>query len=127
VLPPTDSTSRAARHLKELPTADRTPLPAGLRTASEVLARADPDASVAVLVTDGRANVADGESPTAATRDAAQGLAEVADDVLVVDAGEERGLVGTVAGTTDATVVGLDALSAERVDAAARGAGDTDT
>jgi len=127
VLPPTDSTSRAARHLKELPTADRTPLPAGLRTASEVLARADPDASVAVLVTDGRANVADGESPTAATRDAAQGLAEVADDVLVVDAGEGRGLVGTVAGTTDATVVGLDALSAERVDAAARSARDTDT
>ncbi|WP_254830666.1 VWA domain-containing protein [Haloglomus salinum] len=127
VLPPTDSTSRAARHLKELPTADRTPLPAGLRTASEVLARAGPDASVAVLVTDGRANVADGESPTAATRDAARGLAEVADDVLVVDAGEERGLVGTVAGATDATVVGLDALSAERVDAAARDAGDTDT
>jgi magnesium chelatase subunit D len=121
VLPPTDSTSRAARHLKELPTADRTPLPAGLRTAGEVLARAAPDASVVVLVTDGRANVAEG-SPTAATRAAARGLDETADDVLVVDSGEGRGLVETVAAATDATVVDIDALSADRVAAAARDA-----
>jgi magnesium chelatase subunit D len=119
VLPPTDSTTRAARHLKELPTADRTPLPAGLRTAGAVLERADPDASVVVLVTDGRANVAEG-SPTAATRDAARGLAAVTDDVLVVDSGEGRGLVDTVAAATDATVVDIDALSADRVAAAAR-------
>jgi magnesium chelatase subunit D len=119
VLPPTDSTTRAARHLKELPTADRTPLPAGLRTAGEVLERADPDASVVVLVTDGRANVAEG-SPTAATRDAARALDAVTDDVLVVDGGEGRGLVDTVATATGATVVDIDALSAERVAAAAR-------
>jgi len=33
LLPPTDSVTLAARHLKSLPTGDRTPLPAGLRTA----------------------------------------------------------------------------------------------
>ncbi|PSP98099.1 magnesium chelatase [Halobacteriales archaeon QS_4_70_19] len=128
VLPPTDSVSRAARHLKELPTADRTPLPAGLRTASEVLERAAPDAGVVVLVTDGRANVAgeeDGPGPTAATRSAARALADATDRTLVVDAGEGRGLVDVVAGATGAAVVGLEALSADRVAAAARGAGTT--
>jgi magnesium chelatase subunit D len=124
VLPPTDSTSRAARHLKELPTADRTPLPAGLRTASEVVARADPAASAVVLVTDGRANATDG-SPTATTREAAAALGETADRTLIVDAGEGRGLVDTVARATEATVVGLDALSADRVDAVAGAASTT--
>ncbi len=66
VLPPTDSVSLAARHLKDLPTGDRTPLPDGLTAACEVLDRADPDAGVVIVVTDGRANTADG-SPAAAT------------------------------------------------------------
>jgi magnesium chelatase subunit D len=126
VLPPTDSVSRAARHLKQLPTADRTPLPAGLRTASELLERAAPRASVVVLVTDGRANVAGDAGPTAATRAAARDLGGAADRTLIVDAGEGRGLVGTVAAATDATVVGLDALSADRVEAAARTARDAE-
>jgi len=121
VLPPTDSVSRAARHLKELPTGDRTPLPAGLDTAREVLARADPEAGVCVLVTDGRANAADG-SPVAATRDAARTLGEVADRTVVVDAGDDEraALTDAVAAATDATVVPLAALSAERVDDLAR-------
>ncbi|MXR21677.1 VWA domain-containing protein, partial [Halobacterium bonnevillei] len=56
VLPPTDSVTLAARHLKSLPTGDRTPLPAGLRAADDVLARSNPDAAVVVVVTDGCAN-----------------------------------------------------------------------
>jgi len=121
VLPPTDSVSLAARHLKELPTGDRTPLPAGLDTAVEVLTAADPDATVAVVVTDGRANAADG-SPVAATREAAARLGATADRTIVVDAGSDgrAALTDTVADATDGTVVPLSALTAERIDGAAR-------
>ncbi|EMA29022.1 VWA domain-containing protein [Haloarcula japonica] len=120
VLPPTDSVSLAARHLKDLPTGDRTPLPDGLTAASEVLDRANPDAGVVVVVTDGRANTADG-SPVAATRSAARTLGEAVDRTVVVDAGEgsRAGLLDLVADETDASVVPLDALTAERVDAVA--------
>ncbi|MBX0305948.1 VWA domain-containing protein [Haloarcula salinisoli] len=121
VLPPTDSVSLAARHLKDLPTGDRTPLPAGLATATKVLTAAEPDAAVAVIVTDGRANTADG-SPVQATRDAAGRLGAVADRTIVVDAGTEgrAALTDTLADATDANVVPLSALTAERIDAAAR-------
>jgi len=120
VLPPTDSVSLAARHLKDLPTGDRTPLPDGLTAAREVLDRADPDAGVVVVVTDGRANTADG-SPVEATRTAARTLGDATDRTVVVNAGEEgrAGLLDLVAEETDASVVPLDALTAERVDAAA--------
>ncbi|GGM34865.1 VWA domain-containing protein [Haloarcula argentinensis] len=120
VLPPTDSVSLAARHLKDLPTGDRTPLPGGLTAAREVLARADPDAGVVVVVTDGRANTADG-SPVEATRAAAQTLGKSADRTVVVNAGEagRAGLLDLVADETDASVVPLDALTAERVNAVA--------
>jgi len=120
LLPPTDSVTLAARHLKELPTGDRTPLPAGLRTARTVLDRADPAASVVVLVTDGRGNV--GDSPVAETRTAAERLAERDPSVVVVDAGEDddRGaLVDLVVEATDGRRIPLDALSAARVDAVA--------
>jgi len=117
LLPPTDSVTLAARHLKDLPTGDRTPLAAGLETAAAVLERADPATSLVVPVTDGRANAAG--DPVAATRAAAQRLARQASQVLVVDAGEERaGLVDLVVDTTGGDRVPLDALSAERVDAA---------
>ncbi|WP_276252342.1 VWA domain-containing protein [Haloarcula rara] len=121
VLPPTDSVSLAARHLKDLPTGDRTPLPAGLSTATEVLNAAEPDAAVAVVVTDGRANTADG-SPVQATREAASRLGAVADRTIVVNAGTEgrAALTDTIAEATDATVVPLSALTAERIDAVAR-------
>jgi magnesium chelatase subunit D len=120
VLPPTDSVSLAARHLKDLPTGDRTPLPAGLTAARQVLDSADPDAGVVVVVTDGRANAAEG-SPVEATRTAARALGEAADRTVVVDAGDgsRAGLLDLVAGETDARVVSLVALSAERVDAVA--------
>jgi len=117
VLPPTDSVALAARHLKELPTGDRTPLPAGLATAAEVVTEADPDAAVAVVVTDGRANTADG-SPVRATREAAGRLGAVADRTVVVDAGDgsPAGLTDIVAEASDAAVVPLSALTAERID-----------
>nr|WP_299236245.1 ATP-binding protein [Natronomonas sp.] len=115
VLPPTDSVSLAARHLKELPTGDRTPLPAGLRTAASVIDRADPDAAVCVVVSDGRANAA--SNPTADTRAAADALAATDAGVVCVESGDDRGLLGDVARATDGTLVDLDALTAERVEA----------
>ncbi|ELY44511.1 VWA domain-containing protein [Natronorubrum sulfidifaciens] len=120
LLPPTDSVSLAARHLKELPSGDRTPLPAGLETSRQVLERAETDASVVVLVTDGRANVADG-SPTAATRQAARGLAADEATVIVVDAGDDSraGLSELVAAETDGDLVDLESLSLETVRSAA--------
>ncbi|WP_222919476.1 VWA domain-containing protein [Natrinema sp. SYSU A 869] len=125
LLPPTDSVSLAARHLKDLPSGDRTPLPAGLETSHRVLERADTDASVVVLVTDGRANVADG-SPTDATRTAARALATSDARVIVVDAGEDSraGLSELVASETEGELVDLDSLSVETVRAAAETAAD---
>ncbi|RRJ33702.1 ATP-binding protein [Halocatena pleomorpha] len=117
LLPPTDSVALAARHLKELPTGDRTPLPAGLRTAGELLEHADPDAGLVVAVTDGRANVPR-ENPVSETRTAATRLAETGAHTLVVDAGDGSGLTKTVAEMTGGERVPLDALSPERVDAA---------
>jgi magnesium chelatase subunit D len=124
LLPPTDSVSLAARHLKELPSGDRTPLPAGLETARTVLDRAETDAAVVVLVTDGRANVADG-SPTAATRRAARALRLPETHVIVVDAGDDSraGLSELVAEETGGELVGLSSLSAETVRAGASRAG----
>jgi magnesium chelatase subunit D len=124
VLPPTDSVTLAARHLKSLPTGDRTPLPAGLRTADEVLGRADPDAAVVVVVTDGRAN-AGTDAPTSDTRAAASALADRDADVLVVDAGDggDRGsLVDDVVRASQGERVPLSALTPERIDGAVRGA-----
>ncbi len=119
LLPPTESVTLAARHLKDLPTGDRTPLPAGLTTAGDVLDRADPEAGIVVLVTDGRANAA--SDPVADTRAAARRLAARNPHVLVVDAGDgdRAALTDLVVSETDAERVALDALSAERVDAAA--------
>jgi len=115
LLPPTGSVSLAARHLKDLPTADRTPLPAGLDAAAELLAREEPDGALVVVVSDGRANVADG-SPTAATREAARRLGATDASVLVVEAGDSRaGLLDVVCEATDARRVPLDALSPETV------------
>ncbi|WP_181690890.1 VWA domain-containing protein [Natronomonas sp. LN261] len=114
LLPPTDSVTLAARHLKELPTGDRTPLPAGLRTTAAVIDRADPDAAVAVVVSDGRANAA--STPTADTRAAAEALASTDARVVCVEAGDERGLLAEVVSASDGTLVALDALTPERVE-----------
>ena len=118
LLPPTRSVSLAARHLKSLPTGDRTPLPAGLSTAATVLDDADSSLGVAVIITDGRANVADG-SPTQATRRAAEQLAGVATAVVVVAAGTAgRGLIPTIVEVAGAETVPLSKLSPQVVTAA---------
>ncbi|ELZ49028.1 protporphyrin IX magnesium chelatase [Halorubrum californiense DSM 19288] len=115
LLPPTTSVSLAARQLKELPTADRTPLPDGLNKAATLIERKEPAAATVVLVSDGRANVARG-SPTTATRQAAERVAETDASVLVVDAGESRaGVLDIVCETTDARRTALAALSMESV------------
>ena len=123
LLPPTDSVALAARHLKQLPTGDRTPLPAGLDAAGRLVAREDADASVVVVVTDGRANVAsgaEGDSPTRATRAAARRLAGTESSVVVVDAGDDgTGVTDIVERETGARRIPLDALSAERIVGAA--------
>jgi magnesium chelatase subunit D len=119
LLPPTDSVALAARHLKQLPTGDRTPLPAGLDAAGRLVAREDADASVVVVVTDGRANVASGaesDSPTRATRAAARRLAGTESSVVLVDAGDDgTGVTDIVERETDARRIPLGELSAERV------------
>ncbi|ELZ43432.1 protporphyrin IX magnesium chelatase [Halorubrum coriense DSM 10284] len=115
LLPPTTSVSLAARQLKELPTADRTPLPDGLNKAATLIEQKEPAAATVVLVSDGRANVARG-SPTTATRQAAERVAETDASVLVVDAGESRaGVLDIVCETTDGRRTPLTALSPESV------------
>ncbi|WP_255191050.1 ATP-binding protein [Natronobeatus ordinarius] len=117
VLPPTDSVTLAARHLKELPTGDRTPLPSGLEEATRIVTRADADASLVVVVTDGRANVAEG-SPTVKTREAARRLARADCETVVVDAsddGDRTGLIGVLEGEIGGRRIPLSELSAERV------------
>ncbi len=119
LLPPTGSVTLAARHLKELPTGDRTPLPAGLDTVRAVIDRADPAASVAVVVTDGRTNVADG-SPTRETRRSAAALGRIADQVLVVDVDQSTdavGLTDEIVEETEGRRIPLEALSTESVNA----------
>ncbi|WP_135667726.1 hypothetical protein [Halorhabdus rudnickae] len=53
LLVPINSVSLAARHLKNLPTSNRTSLPDGIEIARRVIDRVDPAASVGVLATEG--------------------------------------------------------------------------
>ena len=118
LLPPTNSVTLAARHLKDLPSGDRTPLPAGLETTRSVLERTEADTSVVVLVTDGGANVADETaSPTDTTRRAARRLRATGASVVVVDAGDDSraGLCELVATETEGELVSLSSLSVETV------------
>ena len=125
LVPPTDSVTLAARHLKELPTGDRTPLPSGLEEATRLVTRSDAQASLVVVVTDGRANVAEG-SPTAKTRDAARRLASSEAEIVVVDAsdGDRTGLIDVLEAETGGCRIPLSALSAETITAAATAADD---
>jgi magnesium chelatase subunit D len=63
LLPPTNSTDRALKFLTTMPTGGRTPLASGLRLALRTFQRAQARnkqwQAILVLVTDGRANVAD--------------------------------------------------------------------
>lgn len=115
LLPPTRSVSTASRHLKQLPSSGRTPLPMGLELAADVVEREAVDSSLAVVVTDGRTN-SDVDSPTEATRTSARQLSASDADVLVVDASDGRGgLVDVVVEETAGRRLSLDELTPDAV------------
>ncbi|WP_330631841.1 VWA domain-containing protein [Halocatena halophila] len=116
LVPPTDSVAQAARHLKELPSGNQTPLADGLATAVEVIDRAAPATSCVVCLTDGRATGTD-ERPLARIRSAAEQLGECADATILVGAGNEHaGALDAIATQTDADRCSLAELSATRID-----------
>ena len=134
ILPPTNSTSRATQLLAHLPTGGRTPLASGLRLALRTLKTArmrdGQRRMVLVLVTDGRANVADPDgahhstiTPLADALAAAHELRLAEVPALVIDAEEgpvRMGLAQTLAEALDATYVELATLEAAPVANAVR-------
>ncbi|ELZ11681.1 protporphyrin IX magnesium chelatase [Halovivax asiaticus JCM 14624] len=117
VLPPTDSVALAARHLKELPAGDRTPLPSGLDAAARLADHNDATATRVVVVSDGKATVAEG-SPTDEVRRSARRLKAAGADVLVVDAsdrGDRAGLLEILVSETGGRRIPLSALAVSQV------------
>jgi magnesium chelatase subunit D len=126
LLPPTRSLVQTKRRLAGLPGGGGTPLAAGLRAALEVAegARRRGMTPTAVLLTDGRANVAlDGRADRAAAAEDATALARAlrAKDIpaLVIDMGPrpERALA-TLAQVLDAPYLPLPRADARRLSAA---------
>ncbi|QZA88087.1 VWA domain-containing protein [Salinarchaeum sp. IM2453] len=118
VLPPTDSVALAARHLKELPLGDKTPLPAGLNTAAKLLSDVSPAKGTIVLVTDGKANTATGDI-TEATESAARNLTEKAAKLLLVDTSDNTdyaGVTDQIVKFPNTTRISIEELSAEYVE-----------
>ncbi|MGF7237389.1 MAG: VWA domain-containing protein [Frankia sp.] len=113
VLPPTSSVDVAATRLASLPTGGRTPLAAGLVTATVVLRserRRDPSRRpLLVVVTDGRST--HGPDPTGPAHALARsGIASV---VVDCESGYVRlGLAGRLAEALGAPTIGLDDLAA---------------
>jgi len=114
LLPPTNSTDRAFRSLTTLPTGGRTPLAAGLRLARRTLqlakARDNQQQAMLVLVTDGRANVAD--------LDAAHGVAmnPVEDAVAAARELRSAGVPTLVIDTEEGPVrIGLASMLAQEL------------
>ncbi|HTK10468.1 MAG TPA: magnesium chelatase subunit D family protein [Ktedonobacteraceae bacterium] len=133
MLPPTSSTSRAIQSLAQLPTGGRTPLASGLRLALHTLQFArtrNNQQPILVLVTDGRANVADPDSTRSSARNpledalvAAHELRLAGIPALVIDTEEgpvRMGLARTLAEALDATYVELATLEAAPVTNAIR-------
>ncbi len=133
LLPPTNSTSRATRELAHLPTGGRTPLASGLRLALRTFqiarARDGQQQTILVLVTDGRANVADSNATRGSTLDpledallAAHELRLAGVTTLVIDTeeGVRMGLAHKLAQALDATYVELAQLEAAPVANAVR-------
>ena len=126
LLPPTNSTDRVFRSLTMLPTGGRTPLAAGLRLARRTLqlakARDDQQQAMLVLVTDGRANVADLDAahgvamhPVEDAVAAARELRSAGVPALVIDTEEgpaRTGLASTLAQELGGTYVALATLEA---------------
>ncbi len=133
LLPPTNSTSRAIHSLAHLPTGGRTPLASGLRLALRTLqvARAHDSQQqiILVLVTDGRANVADPNAAHGSALNplddalvAAHELRLAGVPALVIDTeeGVRMGLAHTLAQALDGTYVELAQLEAAPVANAVR-------
>jgi magnesium chelatase subunit D len=119
-LPPTTSHEIGAARLRELPTGGRTPLAAGLHTASRVLAaerRRDPyRRALLIVVTDGRAT--SGPDPVSV----APALSGVAAVVVDCESGPVRlRLAGRLAAALDAQYLRLEQLSADGLRAVATG------
>jgi len=122
VLPPTNSTSRASQALANLPTGGRTPLAAGLRLARRTLQatmiRDSLQQPVLVLVTDGRANVAESGATISPLEDAiaaAHEMRAIGVTVLVIDTEEgpvRTGLAGQFAEELGGSCVELTELAA---------------
>ncbi|MCU1500451.1 MAG: protoporphyrin magnesium-chelatase [Acidimicrobiales bacterium] len=132
VLEPTASVELARRRLDDLGTGGTTPLAAGLRAATDLARRhASPELRpVVVLVTDGRATVADrGSDPARAVADAMAVAASVAGSVpfVVVDVedphGPRMGLARRLADTLEAVHVPVSTVTASRLEAVLRGVG----
>jgi magnesium chelatase subunit D len=101
VLPPTNSADLAYARLRDLPTGGRTPLASALRLAHTTLER-QPARGLAVLVSDGRANVSVGsDDPYAEALAAARALGS-AFDMLVVDTEEGAVRLGLARGLCQA-------------------------
>jgi magnesium chelatase subunit D len=125
ILPPTNSTSRASQALADLPTGGRTPLAAGLRLARRTLQAAMMRDSlqqpVLVLVTDGRANVAESGTSISPLEDAiaaAYEMRAIGVTVLVIDTEEgpvRTGLAGQFAEALGGSCIGLTKLAATPV------------
>ncbi len=122
-LPPTSSIDLAARLLREMPVGGKTPLSAGLAKSYEVLRNyltREPTARpIAIVITDGKANVALGEKrPMEETLDLAERLsAESRIRFIVIDT-ESQGLVHfglaqTLAGTMNAQYFRIEDLKAD--------------
>jgi magnesium chelatase subunit D len=129
LLPPTNSTDQACKFLATLPTGGRTPLASGLRLALHTFQMAKKRdkrrQSILVLITDGRANVADLERKRAVTINpiedafaAANELRSIGIPSLVIDTEEgpvRMGLASRLAQELGGTCVALEALEAKSV------------
>lgn len=131
LLAPTNSTDRASRALATLPTGGRTPLAAGLRLALRTIHAAamhgNQEQMLLVLVTDGRANVADSAGVDAMTDAllAARALRMAGVPTLVIDTetGYPRlGLARDLAQTLGGMYVELATLEAASVTGVVRSA-----
>ncbi len=132
VLEPTASVELARRRLDGLATGGTTPLAAGLRSAADLARRhsAEDLQPVIVVVTDGRATVADrGIDPAGAVDDAMAVAASIAGSFpfVVVDvedpAGRRMGLAKRLAGTLGAAHVPLGTVTADQLESVLRGVG----
>ncbi|MBN2107177.1 MAG: VWA domain-containing protein [Deltaproteobacteria bacterium] len=132
LLPPTDNIDAAHEQLKDLPTGGRTPLAHGLARALELARQTrQRDAGrhlMAVLISDGKANVAFGAPASASPFDEASGLAlqlvQAGIELLVLDTEDDflaLGLAKKLAGAAGAAYLKLARVEAGAVESAVRG------